>query len=89
MPIGRMGLRAGIPMFLCRRFEEQLHERHDAEMRRLQAEEEKVMDIEREAQETRLKEKQVWREREGRVVPCVCACDFFRSSCLLSGVWGW
>lgn len=33
--------------------------RHDAEMRRLQAEEDKVMDCEREAQEARLKEKQV------------------------------
>lgn len=41
------------------RFEEQLRQRHDAEMLRLQAEEEKVMDIEREAQEARLKEKQV------------------------------
>lgn len=43
----------------CGRFEEQLRERHDAEMQRLQAEEEKVMDVEREAQETRLKAKQV------------------------------
>lgn len=41
------------------RFEEQLRQRHDAEMQRLQAEENKVMDSEREAQEARLKEKQV------------------------------
>lgn len=41
------------------RFEEQLRQRHDAEMQRLQAEEDKVMDIEKEAQEARLTEKQV------------------------------
>lgn len=41
------------------RFEEQLRQRHDAEMQRLQAEEDEVMDCEREAQEARLKEKQV------------------------------
>lgn len=43
----------------CGRFEEQLRQRHDAEMQRLQAEEEKVMYVEREAQEARLKAKQV------------------------------
>lgn len=43
----------------CGRFEEQLRQRHDAEMQRLQAEEQKVLDVEREAQEARLKEKQV------------------------------
>lgn len=49
------------------RFEEQLQERHDAEIRRLQAEEDKVMGIDRETTQTRLKEKQVWRV-------CVCVC---------------
>lgn len=64
------------------RFEEQLHERHDAEMQRLQAEEEKVMDMERDAQATRLKEKQVWRVHGTRVVKLTSG--YF----LVFSVWG-
>ncbi|CAM9391146.1 unnamed protein product [Pylaiella littoralis] len=48
------------------RFEEQLHQRHEAEMWRLQTEEDKIMDIEREAQQARLEAKQakLARQRE-------------------------
>lgn len=44
--------------FVCR-FEEDLKRRHESEMHRLQAEEDTVMNIEREAQEARMKEKKV------------------------------
>ena len=42
---------------LFHRFEEELHERHEAEMKRLRDEEEKVLASEREVQEARMNQK--------------------------------